>query len=205
MPKLIFTGEHFAGRVYEIALEKTTVGRGEHNTLVLNHPSVSLLHCEILLHGSEVIVRDLGTANDTYVNGKRLHREQYQMKSGQVIQFGSVQARLDLELPNSENTDYDETAVFDARRITREQRREEKAPKPASAAATFGTSADSNRELKTVLLPPAVPSKQVSTPPTPQLPKVSSRKPRLRILLVVVLVLALVFALVLLWKPYVMR
>src|SRR5829696_9197383 len=112
MPKLIFSGEHFAGRVYQLTLEKTTVGRGEHNTLALNHPSVSLTHCEILLHGPEVIVRDLGPANGTYVNGKRLNRQQCQMKSGQVIQFGLVQARLDLELPNSENTDYEETAVF---------------------------------------------------------------------------------------------
>jgi len=202
MPKLVFTGEHFTDRVYELTLEKTTVGRGEQNTLVLNHPSVSLAHCEILIHGAEVIVRDLGHVNGTYVNGHRLSDQQCQMKSGQVIQFGLVQARLDLGLPTSETTDFAETAVFDARKIAHDQRREGNAPKPPSASATFGTSGESDPALATVALPP-VPSNRVSTPPAAQQPQVSARRPALRILLVVVLVLALVFALFLLWRPYI--
>ena len=63
MAKLIFLGEKFAGRVYEFAVEKTTVGRGDHNTLTIHHPSVSYSHCEILDYGTEVIVRDLGSSN----------------------------------------------------------------------------------------------------------------------------------------------
>ena len=32
-PKLVFTGEPFAGRICELAQDKITVGRGGHNTL----------------------------------------------------------------------------------------------------------------------------------------------------------------------------
>lgn len=199
MPKLVFTGEHFTGRVYELTLEKTTVGRGEQNTLVLNHPSVSLSHCEILMHGPEVIVRDLGHVNGTYVNGHRLSDQQCQMKSGQIIQFGLVQARLDLGLQTSETTDFAETAVFDARRIARDQRLEGKALKPPSASATFGTSEESDPALATVVLPP-VSLNQVSAPAAVPQSQVSARRPAWPILLVAVLVLALVFGLWLIWR-----
>ena len=121
MPKLIFTGEHFAGRVYELTLEKTTVGRGDHNTLALHDPSVSLAHCEILIHGAEVIVRDLGSANGTFVNGVRLDHQQCQMKSGQTVRFGSVEAHLYLEWVSWDDTAHEETAVFANRRIARER------------------------------------------------------------------------------------
>lgn len=169
MPKLIFTGEHFAGRVYELTLEKTTVGRGDHNTLALHDPSVSLAHCEILVYGPEVIVRDLGSANGTFVNGVRLRNQQGQVKSDQTVRFGSVSARLDLGLPAFDGTADEETAVFDARRIARDQRNEQKNPKPASASATFESNAgsDSDRALSTVILPPTARAEQIATPPTP--------------------------------------
>ena len=97
MAKLIFTGEKFKGRSYEFAVEKTTVGRGEHNTLTIPHPSVSETHCEILVNDAEVIVRDLGSRNGTVVNGERIRNQQRQIKGGQSLKFGSVEARLELE------------------------------------------------------------------------------------------------------------
>ena len=67
MAKLVFTDKNFAGRVYELLLEKTTVGRGDHNTLVIHDNSLSSSHCEILMHGSEIIVRDLDSLPDLVV------------------------------------------------------------------------------------------------------------------------------------------
>ena len=89
MPKLIFTGEQFAGRVYELAVEKTTVGRGDHNTLVLRDNSVSQTHCEIIVNGPEVIIHDLNSANGTFVAGTRLN-SQSQVLSGQLVRFGWI-------------------------------------------------------------------------------------------------------------------
>lgn len=75
MPKLVFISDHFAGRVYEPVLEKTTIGRGEGNTLVINinDSEIPHIHCQILVYGGEVIVRDLGSANGTFVDEVRLH------------------------------------------------------------------------------------------------------------------------------------
>ncbi len=169
MPKLIFTGEHFAGRVYELTLEKTTVGRGDQNTLALHDSSVSLAHCEILVHGPEVIVRDLGSANGTFVNGVRLDDQQCQIKSDQTVRFGSVEARLDLGRPAWDDTASEETAVFAMRRSIRDQRREEKNPKPASASATFESNVDSGsvETDHTVLMPRASLPERIATAPVP--------------------------------------
>ena len=38
---------------------------------VLDHPSVSRRHCELIRRSGQVVVRDLGSGNGTYVNGKR--------------------------------------------------------------------------------------------------------------------------------------
>ncbi len=169
MPKLIFTSERFAGQVYELTLEKTTVGRGDLNTLALGDSSVSLAHCEILVHGPEVIVRDIGSANGTFVNGVRLNHQQCQMKSGQAVRFGSVEAHLDLEWATWDDTAHEETAVFANRRIARDQRNEEKKSKPVKASGTFDSDADldSDWELSTVILPPASPAERSATPPAP--------------------------------------
>src|SRR5437588_10927892 len=95
MAKLIFLDDTFSGRAYELMLEKTTVGRGDQNTLVIRDGSLSATHCEILMNGSEIIVRDLDSLNGTFVDGAKLNK-QSQLKSGQTVRFGSVAARLGL-------------------------------------------------------------------------------------------------------------
>jgi pSer/pThr/pTyr-binding forkhead associated (FHA) protein len=177
MPKLIFTEEPFAGRVYELTLEKTTVGRGAQNTLALHDPSVSLAHCEILVNGPEVIVRDLGSANGTFVNDVRLDDQQCQLKSNQTVRFGSVTARLELGQPSYDDTASEETAVFAMRRSMRDQRREEKKPKPASASATFESDAQAGGAMTTdhtVILTRPAPTDPT---PTPKLPTKSEAPP----------------------------
>src|SRR4051794_35895657 len=110
MAKLVFTDKNFSGRTYELVLEKTTVGRGDQNTLVIRDGSLSAMHCEILMHGSEIIIRDLDSRNGTFVDGVRLNK-QSQAKSGQAVRFGSVEARLELEPGQSENDTAEITAV----------------------------------------------------------------------------------------------
>ena len=89
MPKLIFIDKNFSGQVYELVLEKTTVGRSDQNTLVIHDNSLSAAHCEILVNGPEVIVRDLNSRNGTFVDGSRLNK-QSGVRSGQTVRFGSV-------------------------------------------------------------------------------------------------------------------
>src|SRR5689334_12534694 len=98
MAKLIFTNREFGGQVYSLITEKTTVGRSTSNVLVLRHETVSAQHCEIMVNDPEVIVRDLGSRNGTFVDGVQLIGQR-QVKSGQMIRFGQVEARLELGRP----------------------------------------------------------------------------------------------------------
>lgn len=105
------------------------MGRAAGNTLVIADASLSARHCEILVNGPEIIVRDLGSRNGTMVNGRKLVNQQSQLKSGQVVRFGSVEARLELDNLPSGDTLSEMTAVHSLDRIMREQRREQENPK----------------------------------------------------------------------------
>ncbi len=58
------------GETYELTAEVTTVGRGEGVDIVLDDPSVSRLHAELVRRGTYVYVSDLGlSTNGTRVVG----------------------------------------------------------------------------------------------------------------------------------------
>jgi pSer/pThr/pTyr-binding forkhead associated (FHA) protein len=149
MAKLIFTDKKFGGRTYEFALPKTTIGRGDHNTLIIRDNVVSQTHCEILVFGPEVIVRDLGSSNGTFVNGERLHNEQRPLLAGQIVKFGSVTARLELEEPASDMTT-EETAIFSYAQYRREQQKQSNTP--ANPAMTLQSGPESTPMHHTLLL-----------------------------------------------------
>lgn len=196
MAKLIFIGGKFDGRVYELAVQKTTVGRGEHNTLTLHDASVSQTHCEILVHGPEVILRDLGSSNGTVVNGERLRNEQRQLKGGQTVKFGSVEARLELEQSSGSDTATGVTAIFSHVRHLREHENEPK--KPAALPTSFKSDPQTDVADHTIVVsrPPAVP--ETIGPPNPEKPGADQKpsKKLARALIVAALVLGLV---VLVW------
>lgn len=127
-PKLVFVGKPFDGRICELELETTTVGRSNQNHLSIQDSSVSARHCEILVHDSEVIVRDLKSSNGTFVNTVRIDG-QSQLKHGQTLRFGNVNARLELAAPDADRSTADATAVYQHAKFTREARAERENPK----------------------------------------------------------------------------
>ena len=165
MAKLIFVGEKFGGRSYQFAVERTTVGRGEHNTLTIHDSSVSQTHCEILVNGPEVIVRDLGSSNGTVVNGERIRNQQRQLKGGQTVKFGLVEARLELGQQSFSDTATAETAIHS---YARHQHAPEQEPmNPALHSMTLDPS-DSSPGAYTVELPDPSQIQKSITPPPPQ-------------------------------------
>ena len=165
MAKLIFTDKNFSGRVYELVLEKTTIGRSDQNTLVIRDSSLSSTHCEILMHGPEIIVRDLDSSNGTFVGGVRLN-QQSQIKSGQTVRFGSVEARLELD-PSMDETDSAEiTAVYALGKVLREQRRAKNQPEPGPASMQLDPDRPPVEETQTILIP----KPPASTPAPASLP-----------------------------------
>ena len=95
MPKLVVLSEGLTGRSHELKVDKTTVGRLEDNAFQIPEQSVSSHHCELLLKGSDVIVRDLNSTNGTYINGEKISEKV--LKPGQILRLGNVEARLETD------------------------------------------------------------------------------------------------------------
>ncbi|HVV00008.1 MAG TPA: FHA domain-containing protein, partial [Verrucomicrobiae bacterium] len=72
MAKLVLLSAGHTGRTHDLQVDKTTVGRVEDNTLQIAEPSVSSHHCEILLRGADVVVKDLDSTNGTFINGEKI-------------------------------------------------------------------------------------------------------------------------------------
>lgn len=94
MAKLVVLTQSLAGRSHELAAERTTVGRVEDNAFQIAEPSVSSRHCEILLRGSEVVVKDLNSTNGTFINGEKI--TEGVLKPGQTLRLGNVELKLDV-------------------------------------------------------------------------------------------------------------
>jgi len=94
MAKLVVLSEGMTGQSYELKVDKTTVGRVEDNTFQVTHPSVSSHHCEILLRGNDVVVKDLNSTNGTFVNNQQITDEAV-IKPGQTFKLGQVEIRLE--------------------------------------------------------------------------------------------------------------
>ena len=99
MAKLVVLSAGMTGRTQELKADKTTVGRVEDNTFQIAEPSVSSHHCEVLLRGSEVVVRDLNSTNGTYINGDKITERV--IKPGQILRLGQVELRLETDAPTA--------------------------------------------------------------------------------------------------------
>ena len=112
MPRLVLLTEGFTGRSFELKAERSTVGRLEDNNFQIPAPSVSSHHCEILLKGNDVVVKDLDSTNGTFINGEQV--TEAVLTVGQTVRFGSVEARLEASTPTgaSGKKVLDKTAVL---------------------------------------------------------------------------------------------
>jgi hypothetical protein len=95
MAKLVLLSAGHVGRTHELKVDKTTIGRVEDNTFQIAEPSVSSHHCEILLRGTDVLVKDLNSTNGTFINGEKV--SETVLKPGQVLRLGQIEMRLDTE------------------------------------------------------------------------------------------------------------
>jgi pSer/pThr/pTyr-binding forkhead associated (FHA) protein len=94
MAKLVLLSAGMTGRAYDLKVEKTTIGRVEDNAFQIPEPSVSSHHCEVLVSGSSVVVRDLNSTNGTFINGEKVSSES-PLKLGQILRLGQIEMRLE--------------------------------------------------------------------------------------------------------------
>lgn len=93
MPKLVVLSAGLAGRSHDLTVEKTTIGRVEDNSFQISEPSVSSHHCEVLLRGNEVVIKDLNSTNGSFVNGEKITESV--LKPGQLLRLGQIELGLD--------------------------------------------------------------------------------------------------------------
>lgn len=77
MPQLIASVEGVEVKHVYLSKDRTTLGRHPDNDIVLSNDAVSARHCVFELSGlADVFVEDLGSTNGTFVNNKRVKRQQ---------------------------------------------------------------------------------------------------------------------------------
>jgi len=92
----VTSGPHEQSR-FQITSFPVTIGRRSPNTIILDKDRwVSSKHCEIFSQGNNYYVKDLGSANGTYVNGKEIHEQTPLVPSKSSVAVGkSVIAFID--------------------------------------------------------------------------------------------------------------
>ena len=97
MAKLVILSQGLNGRTHELKVEKTTIGRVEDNSFQIAEPSVSSHHCEVVLRGNEVVIKDLNSTNGTFINGEKITESI--LKPGQTLRLGQIELRLENGAP----------------------------------------------------------------------------------------------------------
>lgn len=90
-------GEHLESpRLFPLRTFPCRIGRQSTANIRLLHPTVSGLHAEIGRAGQQLHVRDVGSRNGTFVNGKRAD-QWTPFNEGDLLQLGTVVFRLTIE------------------------------------------------------------------------------------------------------------
>jgi len=83
------------GQIQELPLKSglSRIGRNSENDIQIEHASVSSFHCQITCAADSIVVKDLGSTNGTFVDGKPI--QEASLTNGQRLQFGLVEMLVD--------------------------------------------------------------------------------------------------------------
>jgi hypothetical protein len=110
VPQLIATVEGVEIKHVYLTKDRTTLGRKDGNDIVLDNLVVSGNHCAFELKGlADVYIEDLGSTNGTFVNNKRVKRQQLQ--DGDTIAIGHFRIQF---LTASGDSGFGQTTAFDS-------------------------------------------------------------------------------------------
>jgi len=93
MARLIVISQGIAASVHELGEGWSTIGRADGNSFQLIEPSISGRHCEVRLHGEELLVRDLLSTNGTFTGGKKV--SEAVVRPGETLRLGDVELRFE--------------------------------------------------------------------------------------------------------------
>jgi hypothetical protein len=78
---------------YLLSKTSTSVGRSPDNDLVFPDPELSRQHAQIIMVGNTYTLKDLGSTNGSFVNGRRVTGST-ELKDGDIVGFGEAVSLL---------------------------------------------------------------------------------------------------------------
>jgi pSer/pThr/pTyr-binding forkhead associated (FHA) protein len=92
--QLIVIQGRSASQALRLGSGVTTVGRQDGCQLQVKSSQVSRKHCELFEKKGLLLVKDLGSSNGTFVNGKRV-KDQLVLEAGAELSLGGVKFRVE--------------------------------------------------------------------------------------------------------------
>jgi pSer/pThr/pTyr-binding forkhead associated (FHA) protein len=89
MARLVVKTAGLENQLIELKLGTNSVGRSPDTDFSIAHPTVSSLHCELVLMNEGVILRDLESTNGTFVDGMAVRETK--LAAGQMVRLGDVE------------------------------------------------------------------------------------------------------------------
>ncbi|MEO6033882.1 MAG: FHA domain-containing protein [Verrucomicrobiota bacterium] len=93
MPSVRIKNAEFGAQLFELRTGSNRFGRSPANDIQIEHPSVSSIHCEIILEKDSVRLRDLGSTNGTFLEGKKINESS--LEAGRTFKLGVVEFVLE--------------------------------------------------------------------------------------------------------------
>ena len=89
MARILIKTAGLENQFLDLKLGTNRIGRSQDCDLPIPHPTVSGLHCEIVLGDEGVTIRDMESTNGTFVDGMRVREAA--LSSGQTLRLGDVE------------------------------------------------------------------------------------------------------------------
>lgn len=108
MARLLVKTDGLNARLLELKLGANRVGRHPDNDFQIEHPTISTVHCEMVLQEGGVLLRDLESTNGTFVNGEAVR--EVKLAPGQIVRLGDVELLVEttdctIAIPKFSNPD----------------------------------------------------------------------------------------------------
>jgi len=92
MARLVIQNGAHQGEEIQLHHGPNSLGRAEGNDFLLDEPTVSTRHCEIVVGEMSLQIRDLGSSNGTFIDGQRIACSE--IRNGQRLRLGNLQLQL---------------------------------------------------------------------------------------------------------------
>jgi len=99
--KLVMFREDGSRRDFPVSVGATTIGRKDDCTIRIPLATISRRHAEIVVDNDGAVLRDLGAANGTYLNNRRITEED--LEPGDQIVIGPVVFTVQIDGEPSDN------------------------------------------------------------------------------------------------------